>query len=256
MSGPPTDGASSDRQPSRAVRLSAAAAALIGVAVFLALGTWQIQRRAWKIDLIERVEARVRAPPVAAPRREEWADVTAASHAYRRVRVAGVFPHERETLVRAVMERGPGYWVVTPLRTADDGIVLVNRGFVPADQSTAEARGAGATAGLTTITGLLRLSEPGGAFLRDNDPAADRWFSRDVAAIAAARGLDVVAPYFVDADATPNAGGLPIGGLTVIRFRNDHLVYALTWYALALTLAGACVHLVREGRARGPPPPV
>jgi surfeit locus 1 family protein len=84
------------------------------------------------------------------------------------------------------------------------------------------------------------MSEPGGAFLRSNDPANDRWFSRDVAAIAASKGLADVAPYFVDADATPVPGGLPIGGLTIVRFRNSHLVYALTWYALAMmSTAGA-----------------
>ena len=87
------------------------------------------------------------------------------------------------------------------------------------------------------MTGLLRMSEPGGAFLRSNDPAADRWFSRDVAAIAASRGLDKVAPYFIDAERAPGESGLPVGGLTVIAFSNNHLVYALTWGALALMAA-------------------
>jgi len=97
----------------------------------------------------------------------------------------------------------------------------------------------------------MRMSEPGGAFLRANDPAAGRWYSRDVAAIAAAQGLGPVAPYFVDADATENPGGLPVGGLTVIAFPNNHLIYALTWFGMAILLAGALVHVVRsERRAR------
>ena len=87
------------------------------------------------------------------------------------------------------------------------------------------------------MTGLLRITEPDGAFLRSNDPAANRWYSRDVAAIAKARDLGLTAPYFVDADATPNPGGYPVGGLTVVRFPDNHLVYALTWFVLcALTL--------------------
>ncbi|MFC7554551.1 SURF1 family cytochrome oxidase biogenesis protein [Pseudoroseomonas wenyumeiae] len=90
--------------------------------------------------------------------------------------------------------------------------------------------------------------------MRSNDPAADRWHSRDVEAIAAARGLRDVAPFFLDADATPNPGGLPVGGLTVVSFPNSHLVYALTWYALALMLAGASAYLAREEwRARRRP---
>jgi surfeit locus 1 family protein len=92
-----------------------------------------------------------------------------------------------------------------------------------------------------TVTGLLRLTEPHGAFLRSNDPAADRWYSRDIAAIAADRGLGKVAPYFIDADAAPGSEGLPIGGLTVLTFPNNHLVYAFTWAALALLAAGGAI---------------
>jgi surfeit locus 1 family protein len=96
------------------------------------------------------------------------------------------------------------------------------------------------------VTGLLRITEPEGAMLRSNDPAAGRWFSRDVAAIAAARGLTDVAPYFIDADGASGGPDSPVGGLTVIRFHNNHLVYAITWYSLALMLAGGVVHIIRQ----------
>ena len=85
------------------------------------------------------------------------------------------------------------------------------------------------------------FSEPGGAFLRSNDPAADRWFSRDVAAISASRGLSMVAPYFIDAEREPGGSRLPIGGLTVIAFPNNHLLYALTWGTLALMAAAGTI---------------
>ena len=122
---------------------------------------------------------------------------------------------------------------MTPLETPGFTL-LVNRGFVPRERRDPATRAAGNTAGPTTVTGLLRMTEPGGGFLRANDPAANRWYSRDVAAIAAARGLGRTAPYFVDADAAPNPGGLPVGGLTVVKFPDNHLVYALTWFALML----------------------
>ena len=202
--------------------------------VFLALGTWQVQRLFWKLDLIERVESRIHAAPVTAPARAEWPNVAREKDEYRRVTATGLFRHDRTALVQAVTERGAGFWVLTPLVLADGSTLLDNRGFVPTDRSSPEARLASEiAAGPVAVTGLLRMSEPGGAFLRSNDPASERWFSRDVSAIAAARGLEDVAPYFIDADATPNPGGLPIGGLTVVAFRNSHLVYALTWYALA-----------------------
>ena len=109
---------------------------------------------------------------------------------------------------------------------------------MPPDRRDPATRPEGQVAGERAVSGLLRLTEPGGGFLRSNDPAARRWYSRDVAAIAAAARLaPPVAPYFIDADATPNPGGLPLGGLTVVRFRNAHLSYALTWFALAAGLA-------------------
>jgi surfeit locus 1 family protein len=220
------------------------------IAILLALGIWQVERRAWKLDLIDRVERRVHAEPVPAPAPAAWPSINPSDDEYKRVTLSGRFLGDRETLVQALTVDGSGYWVVTPLETAD-GVVLVNRGFVPPDRRDPASRGAGNPDGTVSVTGLLRISEPGGGFLRHNDPAANRWYSRDVAAIAAARNLPGVAPFFVDADATPNPGGLPIGGLTVIAFPNNHLVYALTWFTLALMLAGAGLQRLR--RAHGDP---
>lgn len=199
----------------------------------IALGVWQIERREWKHALIEAVETRSTAPAVAAPGPGTWSDVAAQDDAYRRVTVTGTFRHDRETLVQAVTDLGGGYWVLTPLE-GDRFTVLVNRGFVPAAKRASDSRTAGNVAGPVTITGLLRITEPEGGFLRSNDAKADKWYSRDVGAIAAARGLDYAAPYFIDADATANPGGYPVGGLTVVRFTDNHLVYALTWFALAI----------------------
>jgi surfeit locus 1 family protein len=214
-------------------RLVATTAVVVAVAVFVGLGIWQVERLFWKLDLVERVDARLAAPPVAAPGPEGWPGLTRAADEYRRVSVRGRLLHEREVRTLAVTERGAGYWVMTPL--AGEGFtVLVNRGFVPQDRRDPASRADGQVPGEVTVTGLLRMSEPGGGFLRANAPDAGRWYSRDVGAIAAAMGLDGrVAPYFIDADATPNPGGLPVGGMTVVHFRNAHLSYALTWFALA-----------------------
>lgn len=219
--------------------------ALLAAAGFLALGIWQVERRAWKLDLIARVEARIHAQPAPIPDPAQWASLDTRAEEYRRVRMRGVFLHDRETLVQALTERGAGFWVLTPFRTAQ-GILLVNRGFVPPERRVPATRPAGQIEGQVTVTGLLRATEPGGGFLRANDPAAGRWYSRDVAAIARARGLGGAAPFFVDADASPNPGGYPVGGLTVVRFRNSHLVYALTWFALAAMSAAAAIFLLRS----------
>lgn len=228
------------RTPATSALLAVVAGMLC--AGLIGLGIWQIERLAWKRALIAQVDARVHAAPAAAPGPAHWAAITAARDAYRHIATRGRYRDELATLVQAVTERGPGFWVMTPLVTDRGFTVLVNRGFV-AD------RGAVPPGGAAAVTGLLRLSEPGGAFLRRNDPASDRWFSRDVAAIAAARRAGAVAPYFIDADAAPGAAAnAPVGGLTVIRFTNNHLVYAITWFILAaMTAAGAAV-LLREAR--------
>jgi surfeit locus 1 family protein len=228
------------REPARAARprLGLTVLSLAAFAVLIALGVWQVERRAWKLALIERVEQRVHAPAQPAPSPSAWSTISTANDEYRHVSVTGRFLHDRETLVQAVTEEGPGYWVLTPLERSDGTLVLVNRGFVPSERRDASTRQGGNPDGTVEITGLLRITEPKGGFLRSNVPQHNRWYSRDVAAIAAARGLDKVAPFFVDADARSQSTGGPIGGLTVIRFPNNHLIYALTWFAMAFMLAG------------------
>lgn len=239
--------------PRRAL-LAGAGALLCGL--FLALGAWQVQRLAWKNDLVARVAARAHAEPVAAPGADTWPALQAdpAAEEYRRVRLGGEFLHGTEQLVQAVTDRGAGFWVMAPLRTADGSLVWVNRGFVPSASRWQTTREAVRCTGPATVTGLLRRAEPGGGFLRRNDPAAGRWFSRDVPALSAAAGLPpaAVAPFFVDAGAdtpcaTPDG---PVGGLTVLRFSNNHLVYALTWFALAAMTVAATVFVLRDGARR------
>lgn len=236
------------RPGARRSRFLPAALLALAAMVFLMLAGWQMQRRTWKLGLIAAVDARATAQAEPAPGPAAWSGLTAQHDAYRHVSINGTFLNDRETLVQAATELGAGFWVMAPLRTGAGWIVLVNRGFVPDDRADPATRPTGQSAGPATVTGLLRITEPGGSLLQGNDPATGRWYSRDVAAIARARGLTGAAPYFIDADATPNPGGLPVGGLTVIRFANNHLVYALTWLTLAgLSLAGA-VRMLRIGR--------
>ena len=231
------------RSKSVLTALAVAGALLFGG--FAALGTWQVKRLFWKLDLIERVDQRVNAPAAPAPGPTQWPQLKATQDEYRHVQASGVFLHERETLVQAVTVLGSGFWVLTPLQLTDGTVLLVNRGFVPPEKRDRASREASEPKASTTVTGLMRMSEPGGAFLRSNDPANQRWYSRDVQAIAVAHGLSPVAPYFVDAQANPSQEW-PVGGLTVIAFKNHHLVYAITWYALALMTLGAAWYLRRD----------
>lgn len=229
------------------------AAAALCFAGFVALGLWQVQRLAWKQDLIARIDRQVNAAPVPAPGPAAWPGLARAADEYRRVELRGRFDHGRETLVRGATALGTGYWVLTPMRTDDGFTVLVNRGFVPPERRERPARAEGLPEGEQRVVGLLRFSEPGGSLLQRNDPVQDRWYSRDVPAIGAARGLSPaagLAPYFVDAAAPADraAAGWPRPGLTVLHFSNNHRIYALTWFALAAMVAAAIAYLVVDER--------
>jgi surfeit locus 1 family protein len=241
----PDAGGEGARPLPAAALIAVGLAGLAALTLLLGLGVWQLERRVWKLELIRQVEQRARAAPVAAPSPAQW-PALARDAAYRRVRVRGTLATGQITLVQAVTDRGPGDWVMAPLRTDQGFTVLVNLGFTPAQDPRSGYAAVLTQRDPVTVVGLVRLSEPRGGFLRANDPAAGRWYSRDVAAIAAARGIAAPAPYFIDADAGANRPGWPVGGLTVIRFPNSHLAYALTWFALAVMAAAGLVRFARD----------
>ncbi|MFV0624881.1 SURF1 family protein [Sphingomonas sp. ac-8] len=224
-------------------RLALGALLALILAALVALGVWQLERRSWKLALIAQVERRLDATPIAPPGPEAWPRI-GEDAVYTRIVARGRYRPDADSYVQASAVLGAGYWVLTPLDTGRFTL-FVNRGFVPA-----ELRGkAPAPSGPVTVEGLLRLSEPGGGFLRSNDPASGRWYSRDVAALAATHGVARPAPYFVDASGPRQ--GWPRGGLTIVRFRNNHLSYALTWFGLAAGLVVMVIVARRRGSAAG-----
>jgi surfeit locus 1 family protein len=219
-------------------------ATLIALAILIGLGTWQLQRLAWKDDLIRQIETRAYGAPGAIVAESEWADWRADQDEFRKVQVTGTFLHALEAPVYGLMpgaQQGApiqGYYIITPLRLSTGAIVMVNRGFVPSEMKDPATRPQGQPEGEVTITGLVRAPEARNMFTPKDDLARNIWFARDPQAIAAARKLERVAPFLIDADATPNPGGWPRGGQTQLTLPNNHLQYAITWYGLALTLVG------------------
>ncbi len=250
MNDMPNSEARAPKAPRKSRLIGIGLLTLFFFAVFIALGAWQVERLSWKLDLIARVDARVHAAAVKVPEEATWSAVNAGNDEYRHVTASGRFLHEKSALVYASTERGPGFWVLTPLQMDNGAIVYINRGWVPTDRKDAAGRAEGNPDGPVQVTGLLRITEPGGTLLRSNDPDDGRWYSRDVEAMGKTAGLSRVAPFFIDADNTPNPGGLPVGGLTIVKFPNSHLSYALTWFAMAaLSLVGGAI-LIRAERRR------
>ncbi len=223
--------------------------AALGVAGFVSLGVWQVHRLHWKLDLIARVDARVHADPVPAPGPDDWANVTRKGDEYRHVSVTGTYLNDQEVQIYTPADFGPAYWVLTPLKEADGSIVMINRGLVPEKFEDPSTRTP--PEGVQHVTGLLRISEDKGwLFSQKNRPEDGVWYRRDIGSITSTKGLSPAAPYFIDADLTdPDAW--PLGGQTVVKFRNAHLSYAITWFGLALlVLIGYGLFLRQELKGR------
>ena len=229
--------------------------AIAAFAVLIALGTWQVERKAWKEALIDTLTQRLAARPMALPPKEQWANLDQNGDEFRRVWFRVEFIHSQEALVYTAGSAlrpditGPGYWVFTPARLADGSVVVVNRGFVPADRIDTHTRGEGQILNPVEIVGALRWPELRSIFTPQDDPAGNVWYVRDHLAIAAAKHWGEVAPFFIDLEAPLPPGGLPRAGPLTVQLRNEHLQYAITWFGLAGVLAVVFLLWVR-GRLR------
>ncbi|XP_035209651.1 surfeit locus protein 1-like [Stegodyphus dumicola] len=211
----------------------------VPVATFC-LGTWQVKRRTWKLNLIESVKKRREIEPVDLPDEME----KLSEMEYRRVHVRGEFDHSKELylgprqLIATADGKSGGIFssrsqsgvlVITPFYVPDKNItILVNRGWVPRnkmDPSTKKRR-TGVT-GEIDLVGTVRLPEKRPQFSPKHQPNSDFFFYRDVPKMTEITGA---APIFLDAETTVPGG--PIGGQTRITFRNEHLSYIITWYSL------------------------
>jgi surfeit locus 1 family protein len=246
--------------PSRRSWRSLLAPALVAFVVLVGLGTWQVERKAWKEALIASLTERLAASPVALPPAAGWPALDRRGDEYRRVKFQADFDHAKEVLVYGAASAfrpdvsGPGYWVFTPAHLADGSDVMVNRGFVPEGRRDAAMRAAGQVAGPVEIVGVLRWPDARSWFVPVDDPRRNLWFTRDPSSMAAAKGLGPVAPFYVEQESPVPPGGLPQPGRLVVRLRNEHLQYALTWYGLALVLAGVfAAWAFKSGRGQGSP---
>lgn len=186
----------------------------------------------WKQGIIDERQAGYSATAVELPEHPREID----GLMWRRVKVTGHFLHDLELHLAARSLRGNvGTHVLTPLVRDSGQTVLVNRGWVPSELKDASRRAAGQSAGTVTLEGIVTPGSRKGWFTPDNDPARGLWLWADLAAMAQTLGRPLQ-PLVLDADDAPNPGGFPIGGQTRLDIPNDHLQYALTWYALAAAL--------------------
>jgi surfeit locus 1 family protein len=225
---------------------------LIGLTILITLGKWQLDRRDWKLGLIQRIEARTHAEPI--PLAEAIAHWQREQDVeYYRVRLTGRFLHEHERHLYGLVGGEAGWKVITPFETGAGQVLMLDRGFVPEPFRDPATRAAGQVGGRIELVALARAPGSPSAFTPDNQPAANRWFWRDVAGMAASLPADIATrtlPFMAEAEKMDVPGGWPRAGGTLLTLPNRHLEYALTWFGLAGTLiavfAAYAFHRLRD----------
>jgi surfeit locus 1 family protein len=228
-------------RPQRGLALPTALT-LVGLVALVWLGNWQLERRTWKETLIATLGERLTASATALPPPVRWGVLDQKEMEFRRVSFPAEFLHGDEALIYTAGSSlrpdvsGPGYWALTPARLLGGSVVMVNRGFVPEAHREQKARPEGQVAGVVEILGVLRWPEARGQFTPADDPDRNTWYVRDHLAVAVAKKLGPVAPFYIDQEAPPAPGGLPKVGPLKVNLPNNHLQYAVTWFGLALAL--------------------
>lgn len=228
------------------------ALSIIAFGILVGLGIWQLQRFEFKQGLTAQIKERTAEQPVPLSKLESELE-KAGNIEYRRVQFKGTFHHDGESHYFTVIKGRTGWRVITPLETAGGKIVMVDRGFVPANKKQPQSRQQGQLDGEQTIIGLARAPGTKSTFTPDNSLEKNNWFWRDLSGMAAAalpaNDLKRVIPFFVEQEKSPIPGGWPRGGVTRVKIPNKHLEYAMTWFGLAGALFVVFI-LVLRGRLR------
>jgi cytochrome oxidase assembly protein ShyY1 len=216
---------------------------LVMLAVFVGLGVWQLQRRVEKHALIAALTERLAAAPGALPSSSQWSALTPAKDEFRRVSFTATYAPVPDAMVyssgSSVREdiSGPGTWAFIPARLAGGETVVINTGFVP---NTMQDRGLEdrTVARLMTnqpvmLTGYIRFPEKAGMLTPTENLAKRLWFTRDHLAMAQALGWGEVAPFYIDLESPMPPSGVPKPGPLEVHLKDDHMQYAITWFALA-----------------------
>ncbi|MDW3183735.1 SURF1 family protein [Roseobacter sp.] len=210
-----------------------------GAAILIGLGTWQVQRLAWKEGIIATIDERIAADPVALP-----TDLDVDRDAYLPVQVTGVLGTDYLRVLVSQKNVGAGYRIIRPMMR-DAGRIMIDMGFIPVSAADDLSVEEGPP---VTITGNLQWPQETDGFTPEPDLAENIWFARDVPAMAAA--LDTEPVLVVRRDAPQSGGPVTPMPVDTSAIPNDHLQYAITWFSLsAIWLAMTAIFLRRPKAA-------
>jgi cytochrome oxidase assembly protein ShyY1 len=213
------------------------------VALFVSLGLWQLQRRLEKHALIAALTERLAAAPSLLPPHAQWSELTPDHDEFRRVSFTATYESRLDAMVYGSGSgirpdiSGPGTWAFIPARLPKGDIVAVNAGFVPNTMQDRNQQDRAVAQLITNepvmLTGYIRFPVAAGMLTPDVEHSKRLWFTRDHLAMAQALGWEHVAPFYIDLEAPVPESGIPKPGPLQVHLPDDHLQYAITWFALA-----------------------
>lgn len=209
---------------------------IVGVAILVSLGSWQVRRLAWKQGVLAEIEARIAADPVPLP-----ADPDPERDRYLAARITGTLEPGELHLLVSTRDYGAGYRIISPFVTEGGRRILIDRGFVPT-----EAKDQPRETGAMAVAGNLHWPEEVDSFTPEPEPDKNIWFAREVPVLAEALDTEPVL-LIARSQTDPRVLPLPV---TPVGIPNDHLQYAVTWYGLALIWALMTFYFLWRTRAR------
>jgi len=253
-----SSGSATSSYAARKLSLSSPTILLLGfIPIFtFALGTWQLQRLQWKINLIDELEEKLQRDPILLPKRINVSVIP--EFAFRRVLLRGHWDHAHAMLLGPRVRDGThGYHVITPLVRTDGTTVLVDRGFIAKDFADNYVHD---EEGEVQVLGMLRTTHERNSFTPDNQPAEGKWYWADINSMAELAGGETadVQPVFIEQIFDGHAGdaaallskGIPIGRSATVDVRNAHLSYVITWYSLSAFTALMLGRVIVKRRAK------
>jgi surfeit locus 1 family protein len=209
---------------------------LLGGAILISLGVWQMQRLAWKEGVLAEIAARISDEAVPLP-----ATPDPEADKYMPVTVDGRFTGEHADVLVSRKQIGAGVRVIEVFETVDGRRVLVDRGFLRDDD-----RGNPRESGPAQVEGNLHWPDEIDGFTPPPDATTGLWFARDVGALAAALNTE---PTFIVAR-RPTGGAIEPMPVDTSGIPNDHMNYAITWFSLAAVWLGMTAYLLWRIRQR------
>ena len=210
---------------------------ILGCAILVSLGLWQLRRMDWKEDMIAQIQSRIGGAPVALPASPD------PSMKYLPVLVSGQTTGQEIDVLSGTREQGGGYQVVSGFVTDDGRRILLDRGFV-----TQDYRHTPRPATTLEVVGNLHWPQDKSSSTPEPDLKAGIWFARDVPAMAEMLKTEPV--LVVAAQVAGDAQGVMPIPISIEGVPNSHLSYAVQWFLFAATCAGMTAWLIWRIRQR------